>query len=74
MVTRETSKSPEHLLTKKLIHFHIFLQLSFQEDTVNLLKESLKNHKSAKAFLIEGFPRNKEQVEAFNKHVSNLRI
>ena len=30
----------------------------------------MKKHMSAKAFLIEGFPRNKEQIEAFNKCVS----
>ena len=48
----------------------LFFLAFFQEDTVNLLKENLKKHMSAKAFLIEGFPRNKEQVEAFNKEVS----
>ena len=41
---------------------------------MDLLKENLKKHSSAKAFLVEGFPRNKEQVEAFNKCVSNSRV
>ena len=38
---------------------------------MELLKENLKKHPTAKAFLVEGFPRNKEQVEAFNKCVSS---
>jgi len=35
-----------------------------------LLKQQLKKHMSAKAFVLEGFPRDQKQVEAFNKHVS----
>ena len=43
-----------------------------QEETVNLLKAQLNKHKDAKAFVIEGFPRNKGQIEAFNKQVSSV--
>lgn len=44
-----------------------------QDVTVDLLKQQLKKNGSAKAFVIEGFPRDKSQVEAFNKHVSFSR-
>lgn len=42
----------------------------FQEVTIDLLKESVMKHKDATAIFIEGYPRDKIQVEEFNKHVS----
>ena len=45
-----------------------------QEETVHLLKEEMKKHSTAKAFVIEGFPRDKGQVEAFIKEVGGNSV
>jgi hypothetical protein len=34
----------------------------------------MKKHKDAAAFIVEGYPRDKLQVEEFNKHVSSYKI
>lgn len=42
----------------------------FQEVTAELLVEHIKKHKDAAAFVVEGYPRDKSQMEEFNKCVS----
>lgn len=37
-----------------------------------LLTAALQKHLNATAIILDGYPRNKEQVEQFNKHVSNF--
>ncbi|XP_052220211.1 adenylate kinase isoenzyme 5-like isoform X2 [Dreissena polymorpha] len=49
-------------------------EMAPEQETVELLKKQLINNKSAKAFIIEGFPRNKAQVEAFNKEIGGLNF
>ncbi|XP_060602072.1 uncharacterized protein LOC132755252 isoform X8 [Ruditapes philippinarum] len=49
-------------------------EMAPEEVTIDLLKEQLKKNSSAKAFIIEGFPRDKAQVEAFNKNIGGLNF
>lgn len=37
---------------------------------MELIVEHIKKHPKAGAYLLEGYPRDKNQVEEFNKHVS----
>ena len=37
-----------------------------------LLKEKLHAHMDAKVILVSGYPRDQQQVEAFNTHVSTV--
>ena len=41
-----------------------------QDVALDLLKAAINGAKNAKGFIIEGYPRVKEQVEDFNKQVS----
>lgn len=46
--------------------------LAPEEVTVDLLMDNLKQHPDAHFFIIEGFPRNLEQLEDFNKHIGGM--
>ncbi|WAR31493.1 KAD5-like protein [Mya arenaria] len=48
-------------------------EMAPEEETVELLKAQLIKHKDAKAFVVEGFPRDKGQVDAFNKQLDGDR-
>ncbi|KAK7474074.1 hypothetical protein BaRGS_00034680, partial [Batillaria attramentaria] len=47
-------------------------ELAPEEVTVELLIDNLKQHPDAHFFIIEGFPRNLEQLEDFNKHIGGM--
>ncbi|XP_052787878.1 adenylate kinase isoenzyme 5-like isoform X6 [Mya arenaria] len=49
-------------------------EMAPEEETVELLKAQLIKHKDAKAFVVEGFPRDKGQVDAFNKQIGGLNF
>ncbi|KAL3872034.1 hypothetical protein ACJMK2_040003 [Sinanodonta woodiana] len=49
-------------------------EMAPQEMTIDLLYNSLKQYPDAKAFIIEGYPRDKHQVEEFNKHIGGLNL
>lgn len=42
-----------------------------QEMTTDVLINAMKKHENAKAFLLEGYPRDVLQVEQFNEKVCN---
>ncbi|XP_062593112.1 adenylate kinase isoenzyme 5-like [Saccostrea cucullata] len=49
-------------------------EMAPQEVTVDLIVEHLKKHPKAGAYLLEGYPRDKEQVEEFNKHIGGVNF
>ncbi|KAL4219564.1 Adenylate kinase isoenzyme 5 [Mactra antiquata] len=49
-------------------------EMAPEDVTIDLLKAQLNKHSSAKAFIIEGFPRDKNQVESFNKNIGGLNF
>lgn len=49
-------------------------EMAPQEVTVELIVEHIKKHPKAGAYLLEGYPRDKNQVEEFNKHIGGLNF
>ncbi|XP_033731674.1 adenylate kinase isoenzyme 5-like isoform X3 [Pecten maximus] len=49
-------------------------EMAPEEVTVDLLKSHLAKHKDASAIFLEGFPREKEQVEEFNKYIGGMNF
>ncbi|XP_067945692.1 adenylate kinase isoenzyme 5-like isoform X1 [Watersipora subatra] len=47
-------------------------EMAPRDYTIDLLLTKLKKHPSARGFLIEGFPRDKKQVEDFNQQIGGL--
>lgn len=43
-----------------------------QDVAVDLLKAAVTDAQAATAIIVEGYPRTKEQLEEFNKHVSTI--
>ncbi|XP_060070278.1 adenylate kinase isoenzyme 5-like isoform X2 [Ylistrum balloti] len=49
-------------------------EMAPEEVTVDLLKTNLAKHKDASAIILEGYPRDKSQVEEFNKYIGGLNF
>ncbi|XP_071154907.1 uncharacterized protein [Mytilus edulis] len=49
-------------------------EMAPQEVTAELLIEQIKKNKDAAAFIVEGYPRDKLQLEEFNKHIGGLNF
>ncbi|XP_052093470.1 adenylate kinase isoenzyme 5-like isoform X2 [Mytilus californianus] len=49
-------------------------EMAPQEVTAELLIEQIKKNKDAAAFIVEGYPRDKLQMEEFNKHIGGLNF
>ncbi|XP_021354678.1 adenylate kinase isoenzyme 5-like isoform X3 [Mizuhopecten yessoensis] len=49
-------------------------EMAPEEVTVDLLKDNLAKHKDASAIILEGYPRDKTQVEEFNKYIGGLNF
>ncbi|XP_063423864.1 adenylate kinase isoenzyme 5-like isoform X3 [Mytilus trossulus] len=49
-------------------------EMAPQEITAELLIEQIKKNKDAAAFIVEGYPRDKLQLEEFNKHIGGLNF
>lgn len=49
-------------------------EMAPEEVTVDLLKTNLAKHKDASAIILEGYPRDKTQVEEFNKYIGGLNF
>ncbi|XP_046330687.2 uncharacterized protein LOC124114162 [Haliotis rufescens] len=43
-----------------------------EDVTIELLTSNIQKHPDARAFIIEGYPRDERQLEEFNKHVGGL--
>ncbi len=56
-----------------LVYFSTISCLSSQSTVTEMLKEKLQEHMDAKVILLNGFPRDKAQVDALNKQVSQAR-
>ncbi|XP_048773176.2 adenylate kinase isoenzyme 5-like [Ostrea edulis] len=49
-------------------------EMAPQEVTAELILENIKKHPNAEAYLLEGYPRDKEQVEEFNKNIGGVKF
>nr|XP_022325280.1 adenylate kinase isoenzyme 5-like isoform X1 [Crassostrea virginica] len=49
-------------------------EMAPQEVTVELIVEHIKKYPDAGAYLLEGYPRDKDQIEEFNKNIGGLNF